>query len=67
MFGQLTWEPVCGPAPPGLPDGEVVVMGRGALTRLYSAALTQCGRPNFQVDGEEAFLAGTNAIVERLQ
>jgi 2-dehydro-3-deoxygalactonokinase len=50
----------------GMPDGEVIVMGRGALTRLYSAALTQLGRPNREVDGETAFLAGTNAIVERL-
>ncbi|NJC04258.1 2-dehydro-3-deoxygalactonokinase [Sphingomonas kaistensis] len=50
----------------GMPDGEVVVMGRGALTRLYSAALTQFGRPNHQVDGEAAFLAGTNATVEQL-
>ena len=50
----------------GMPDGEVIVMGRGALTRLYSAALTQLGRANTQVDGEQAFLAGTNAIVERL-
>jgi 2-dehydro-3-deoxygalactonokinase len=50
----------------GMPEGELVVMGRGALTRLYSAALTQLGRPNHEVDGEAAFLAGTNAIVERL-
>ncbi|GAA4004477.1 2-dehydro-3-deoxygalactonokinase [Sphingomonas humi] len=50
----------------GMPEGEVIVMGRGALTQLYAAALTQFGRPNRQVDGEEAFLAGTNAIVERL-
>jgi 2-dehydro-3-deoxygalactonokinase len=50
-----------------LPDGEVVVMGRGALTRLFSAALTQVGRANREVDGEAAFLAGANAIVERLQ
>jgi 2-dehydro-3-deoxygalactonokinase len=50
----------------GMPQGEVIVMGRGALTQLYAAALTQSGRPNRQVDGEEAFLAGTNAIVERL-
>ena len=45
---------------------RVYVMGRGALTQLYAAALTQLGRPNRQVDGEDAFLAGTNAIVERL-
>lgn len=49
-----------------LPEGEVVVMGRGALTRLFSAALTQVGRANRQVDGEDAFLAGAKAIVERL-
>ena len=29
-----------------------------ALTQLYAAALTQSGRANRQVDGEEAFLAG---------
>jgi 2-dehydro-3-deoxygalactonokinase len=50
----------------GMPESEVTVMGRGALTRLYSVALTQLGRPNREVDGEAAFLAGTNAIVERL-
>ncbi|WP_300973877.1 2-dehydro-3-deoxygalactonokinase [Sphingomonas sp. LHG3406-1] len=50
----------------GMPGGEVVVMGRGALTRLYATALTQLGRDNREVDGEAAFLAGTNAIVERL-
>ena len=49
-----------------LPQGEVVVMGRGALTRLFSAALTQVGRHNREVDGEEAFLAGARAITERL-
>ena len=49
-----------------LPQGEVVVMGRGALTRLFSAALTQVGRPNREVDGEEAFIAGARAITERL-
>ena len=49
----------------GMPQGEVIVMGRGGLTQLYAAALTQAGRSNRQVDGEQAFLAGTNAIVER--
>ncbi|GAA4027771.1 2-dehydro-3-deoxygalactonokinase [Sphingomonas rosea] len=49
-----------------LPQGEVVVMGRGALTRLFSAALTQVGRQNREVDGEDAFLAGAQAITERL-
>lgn len=49
----------------GMPEGgEVIVMGRGALTRLFSAALTQVGRANREVDGEEAFLAGAQAITE---
>ncbi len=47
-------------------DGEVIVMGRGSLTRLFSSALDQIGRANRQVDGEDAFLAGVNAIMERL-
>lgn len=45
-------------------DRDIIVMGRGALTRLYSAALSQAGRANREVDGEEAFLAGVEAIVE---
>ena len=47
-------------------DDPVIVMGRGSLTRLFSHALDQIGRANREVDGEAAFLAGANAIVERL-
>lgn len=50
----------------GEADGAVIVMGRGSLTRLFSTALDQIGRANREVDGEAAFLAGANAIVERL-
>lgn len=49
-----------------MPEGqEVVVMGSGALTRLFSAALRQVGRANRELDGEAAFLAGAQAIVEQ--
>ena len=44
-------------------DEEVVVMGRPELTRLYAQALLVAGRRPREVDGEEAFLAGANAIV----
>ena len=46
-------------------SGEVVVMGRPELTRLYQAALQVAGRDSRAVDGEAAFLAGINAIVEQ--
>lgn len=45
---------------------EVVVMGRPELTALYAAALEVAGRRAREVDGEAAFLAGINAIVEQL-
>lgn len=48
----------------GLP---VVVMGRPDLTALYAAAIECAGERCEQVDGEGAFLAGANAIVERIQ
>lgn len=48
------------------PDGEVIVMGRPELTRLYAAALQQAGRTTREIDGEKAFLAGINAIAERI-
>ena len=47
------------------PVGELVVMGRPELTRLYVAALAEAGREAREVDGEQAFLAGIAAIVER--
>lgn len=46
-------------------QSEVIVMGSGTLTRLFSAALRQIGRANREVDGEQAFLAGAQAIVEQ--
>jgi 2-dehydro-3-deoxygalactonokinase len=45
----------------------VVVMGRPELTGLYAAALEVAGVESEQIDGEEAFIAGARAIVERMQ
>lgn len=45
-------------------DAEVVVMGRPELTRLYAEALRIAGRMPREVDGEQAFLAGAQRIVE---
>ncbi|MDB5722995.1 MAG: 2-dehydro-3-deoxygalactonokinase, partial [Alphaproteobacteria bacterium] len=45
-------------------DGEVVVMGRPELTRLYGAALAQVGRTAREADGEQAFLAGAKHLAE---
>jgi len=44
--------------------GEIVVMGRPDLTRLFGAALAEAGRGGRQVEGEEAFLAGARRLVE---
>ena len=48
------------------PQGDIIVMGRPELTQLYAAALRQAGRSSSEVDGEKAFLAGINAIAERI-
>lgn len=49
------------------PDtGDVIVMGRPELTRLYAAALAEAGREAREVDGERAFLAGIQALVKEL-
>ena len=45
-------------------DGEIVAMGRPELTRLFTAALDIAGREAREVDGEQAFLAGTRKIAE---
>lgn len=45
-------------------DGQVVVMGRPELTRLYAEALRIAGKDALEVDGERAFLAGAAKIVE---
>ena len=49
------------------PAGEIVVMGRPELTRLYAAALAVTGRAAREVDGEEAFLAGCRHLAELIQ
>lgn len=53
----------------GLKDGaqgEIVVMARPELSRLYAAALRVAGRSAREVDGEEAFLAGIKRIAENI-
>jgi 2-dehydro-3-deoxygalactonokinase len=47
--------------------GQVVVMGRPELTRLYAEALRITGREALEVDGEQAFLAGAARIVELIE
>jgi 2-dehydro-3-deoxygalactonokinase len=47
-------------------DGEIFVMGRPDLTRLYAAALGIAARQAKEIDGETAFLAGIKAIAGRL-
>ena len=47
-------------------EGEVYVMGRPELTRLYAAALGVAGRQAKEIDGETAFLAGIKAIAGRI-
>ena len=51
----------------GAPPGEVIVMGRPELTRLFAAALEAAGRTMREVDGEEAFLAGARHLAELVQ
>lgn len=46
--------------------GEIVVMGRPELTRLYAAALKEAGRSSREIDGEQAFLSGIAEIVRQL-
>ena len=50
-----------------LGPGDVTLIGRPDLTALYAEALRLAGRMSSRVDGEEAFLLGARAIVERLQ
>lgn len=47
-------------------SGEVFVMGRPELTRLYAAALGVAGRQAKEIDGEAAFIAGIKAIAGRI-
>lgn len=48
------------------PPGEVAVLGRPELTRLFAAALAVVGREAREIDGEQAFLAGARRIVETM-
>ena len=48
----------------GADAGEVIVMGRPELTRLYAEAVRIAGRTAREVDGERAFIAGAKRIVE---
>jgi 2-dehydro-3-deoxygalactonokinase len=50
----------------GLVPGDVFVMGRPELTRLYAAAIRSAGREAIELDGEESFLAGIRTIAERI-
>jgi 2-dehydro-3-deoxygalactonokinase len=47
-------------------EGQIAVMGRPDLTRLYAAALAAAGYRACEVDGEAAFLAGIKDLAERL-
>jgi 2-dehydro-3-deoxygalactonokinase len=48
-------------------SGEVAVIGRPDLTRLFWAALAVAGRPAGTIDGEAAFLAGIRHLAELVQ
>jgi len=50
----------------GLVPGDVFVMGRPELTRLYAAAIRTVGREAIELDGEESFVAGIRRIAERI-
>lgn len=47
-------------------EGEIVVMARPDLRRLYVAALKAAGWATCEVDGEEAFLAGAKRLAEMM-
>jgi 2-dehydro-3-deoxygalactonokinase len=47
-------------------NGNVYVMGRPELTRLYAAAIGLAGRNAKEIDGETAFLAGIMAIAGQI-
>jgi 2-dehydro-3-deoxygalactonokinase len=48
-------------------DDEILVLGRGSLTRLYAAAIEQCGYRTDDMDGAAAFVAGMRAIAETIR
>lgn len=46
--------------------GDIVVMGRPELTRLYAAAISHAGGRAIELDGEQSFIAGCTHIAELL-
>jgi 2-dehydro-3-deoxygalactonokinase len=46
---------------------EILVVGRGSLTRLYAAALAGCGYRTREIDGAQAFVAGMRALAETIE
>ncbi|HEY0411717.1 MAG TPA: 2-dehydro-3-deoxygalactonokinase [Allosphingosinicella sp.] len=49
------------------PPGDIFVMGRSDLTRLYAAALARAGRRAQEIGGDEAFLCGARHLAELVQ
>jgi 2-dehydro-3-deoxygalactonokinase len=47
-------------------EDDILVLGRGSLTSLYSAAIEQCGFQATEMDGAAAFVAGMRAISEKI-
>jgi 2-dehydro-3-deoxygalactonokinase len=45
---------------------EILVVGRGSLTRLYAAAIGACGHSTRQIDGAQAFVAGMRALKDHI-
>jgi 2-dehydro-3-deoxygalactonokinase len=50
----------------GAAPGDVYVMGRPDLTRLYAAAIAEAGRTAIELDGEQSFVSGVRRIAERM-
>ena len=46
---------------------EILVVGRGSLTRLYAAAIAACGWSTREIDGARAFVAGMLALKEHMK
>jgi 2-dehydro-3-deoxygalactonokinase len=49
------------------PGSQIIVMGGPNLTSLYRAALEEAEVDSSEIDGEEAFLAGAQRIVELIE
>ena len=54
----------------GLRDGargDIIVIGRPELTRLYAAAIVEAGARAVELDGDQGFIAGCARIAELMQ